>query len=88
VGPADITAAQALAIDRTNVLARLISTELTHELSPEDARATAAAHPDDWRAWRLVEHAAKDRDEVKAALDRVCTLSGNDAPECVLRRLR
>jgi hypothetical protein len=81
-------AAEALAIDRTNVLARLISTELTHEISPDDARATAAAHPDDWRAWRLVEHAVKDRAEVEAALGHVCALTGNDAPECVLRRLR
>ena len=88
VGPADIVAAEALAIDRTNVLARLINTELTHEISPDDARATAAAHPDDWRAWRLVEHAVKDRAEVQAALDRVCALADNDAPECVLRRLR
>ena len=88
VGPADTAAAEALAIDRTNVLARLISTELTHEILPDDARATAAAHPDDWRAWRLVEHAVKDRAEVAAALDRVCALTSNDAPECVLRRLR
>jgi hypothetical protein len=88
VGPAHIVAEEALAIDRTNVLARLINTELTHEISPDDARATAAAHPDDWRAWRLVEHAVKDRAEVEAALGRVCALTGNDAPECVLRTLR
>ena len=84
VGPADIAAAEALTIDRTNVLARLINTELTHEISPDDARATAAAHPDDWRAWRLIEHAVKDRAEVEAALARVCALTGNDAPECTL----
>jgi len=45
-------------------------------------------HPDDWRAWRLVAYAVKDRAEVEAALDRVCALTGNDAPECVLRGLR
>jgi hypothetical protein len=82
VGPADILAAEALAIDRTNVLARLINSGLTHELSPDDARATAAAHPDDWRAWRLVELAVKDPPEAEAARVRVCTLTGNDAPEC------
>ncbi|HEX8111983.1 MAG TPA: hypothetical protein VF516_29830 [Kofleriaceae bacterium] len=88
LGPADILAAEALAIDRTNVLARVINTELTHEISPDDARATAAAHPDDWRAWRLVVHAVKDRAEAEAALGRVCALTGNDAPECVLRAAR
>jgi uncharacterized protein DUF1570 len=82
VGPADIAAAEALAIDPTNVLARLINTELTHEISPDDARATAAAHPDDWRAWRLVELAVKDPPEAEAARARVCTLTRNDAPQC------
>jgi hypothetical protein len=82
VGPADISAAEALAIDPTNVLARLINAELTHEISPDDARATAAAHPDDWRAWRLVELAVKDPPEAEAARARVCTLTGSDAPEC------
>ena len=88
VGPVHIAAEEALAIDRTNLVARLINTELTHEIAPDDARATAAAHPDDWRAWRLVEHAVKDRAEVEAALSRVCALTGNGAPECVLRALR
>lgn len=82
VGPADVTSAEALAIDRTNLIARLINTELTHEISPDDARATAAAHPDDWRAWRLVEHAVTDRAEAEAARARVCALTANDAPEC------
>lgn len=82
VGPADIAAAESLAIDHTNVLARLINTELTHEISPDDARATAAAHPDDWRAWRLVELAVKDPPEAEAARARVCTLTRNDAPKC------
>ena len=88
VGPAHVAAEEALAVDRTNVLARVINAELTHEITPDDARATAAAHPDDWRAWRLVEHAVKDRAEAEAALGRVCALTGNDAPECVLRALR
>jgi hypothetical protein len=82
VGPADITAAEALAIDRTNLIARLINSELTHEIAPTDARATAAAYPDDWRAWRLVELAVKDQAEAEAARARVCALTGNDAPEC------
>jgi hypothetical protein len=63
-------------------IARLVNTELTHEIAPTEARATAAAHPDDWRAWRLVERAVKDRAEAEAARARVCTLTGNEAPEC------
>jgi hypothetical protein len=82
VGPADITAVEALAIDRTNLIARLINAELTHEIAPTDARATAAAYPDDWRAWRLVELAVKDQAEAEAARARVCALTGNDAPGC------
>lgn len=82
VAAAHIAAEEALAIDRTNVLARLIHAVLTHEISPDDARATAAAHPEDWRAWRLVELALKGGSEADAALDRVCALTGNDAPGC------
>jgi hypothetical protein len=82
VAAAHVAAEEALATDRTNVLARLINAELTHEISPDDARATAAAHPEDWRAWRLVELALKGRHEADAARDRVCALTGNDAPEC------
>jgi hypothetical protein len=82
VGPASITAAEALAIDRRNLLARLIDTEITHAIAPADARATAAAYPDDWRAWRLVELAVKDRAEAEAARARVCALTGNGAPGC------
>lgn len=82
VGPASITAAEALAIDRRNLLARLIDTEITHAIAPTDARATAAAYPDDWRAWRLVELAVKDRAEAEAARARVCALTGNGAPGC------
>jgi hypothetical protein len=44
----------ALTLDRTNVLARLVETQIVKTISADDARATAAAHPDDWRAWLLV----------------------------------
>jgi hypothetical protein len=88
VGPAHNLSEEALAVDRTNLLAQLINTELTHAIAPDDATATAAAHPDDWRAWRLVEIGVKDTAEAAAAVDRVCQLTANGAPECVLRRLR
>jgi hypothetical protein len=78
----------ALALDRTNVLAHLIATTLTHAISPEAARATAAAHPDDWRAQRLVVRAVHGTPEAAQALDRLCEMSGGTAPECGAARHR
>ena len=72
----------ALAIDPTNLLAQLALARLTHSIAAEDARATAAAHPDDWRALRLVElahHCTPEGDEVRA---RLCSISPNPLPEC------
>jgi hypothetical protein len=76
------TLSEALMIDRTNLLARLIDTAYTHSITPDDARATAAAHPDDWRAWRLVALALKGSPEGYRAMGRACALAGNEAPEC------
>lgn len=72
----------ALAIDRTHLIARLIEAEVTHSISPDDARAVAAAHPDDWRAWRLVERALRGTPEANAARERLCALAEGAAPEC------
>jgi len=76
------TLSEALMIDRTNLLARVIDTAHTHSIAPDDARATAAAHPDDWRAWRLVAFALKGSPEGYRAMGRACALAGNEAPEC------
>src|SRR5262249_35743774 len=67
----------ALALDRTNVLARIVATTLTHAITPDDARATAAAHADDWRALRLVGRALNGTPEADQAFLRMCALSGN-----------
>lgn len=72
----------ALALDSTNVLARITATTLTHTIAPDDARATATAHPDDWRALRLVERALHGTAEGDAATERLCAMSGGSAPEC------
>ncbi|HEX2691082.1 MAG TPA: DUF1570 domain-containing protein [Kofleriaceae bacterium] len=74
--------AAALAIDGTNVLARLVQAALTNSITPDDARATAAAHPDDWRAWWLVGFAVRNGPEATEALDKLCALAANEAPEC------
>lgn len=72
----------ALALDRTNVLARIVATTLTHTITADDARATAAAHPDDWRALRLVLRALHGSPEADESLDRLCAMAGATAPEC------
>jgi hypothetical protein len=75
-------ATAALAIDRTNVLAQLVKAEVTGAISPDDARATAAAHPDDWHAWRLVMRALRGSPEASQARVRLCTLAPQTVPEC------
>lgn len=88
----DMDAAQrdvdgALAVDRSNVLARLIKAALTQSITPDEARATAAAHPDDWRAQRLVMLASQGTAAADEALDRLCAMSANTAMECAHRRV-
>jgi hypothetical protein len=73
----------ALALDRTNLLARLIDAQLTDSIAPEVAREVAAAHPGDWRAWRLVARALHGTREGDAALAHLCALSARSAAECV-----
>jgi hypothetical protein len=73
---------QALVRDRTNVLARLIQAALSHTVALDDARATVAAHPEDWRALRLLELAQHGTPEGDAARARMCERSSNTPPEC------
>ena len=77
---ANLTAA--LALDRTNVLARLVEAEVAKSIEPNDARATAAAHPDDWRAWWLVVFAVQHGPEAAEALKKLCALAANEVPGC------
>jgi hypothetical protein len=65
----------ALALDANNVLAHVIGYEVTHQIDAGAARATASAHPDDWRAWWLVAAAVRTGDEAIAARDKACTLA-------------
>lgn len=77
---------RSLKLDPTNVVARLVEASLHQGLAPADARATAAAHPDDWRAWWLVAYALQPKPaaaiERAAALTRMCTLVGEDQDDC------
>jgi hypothetical protein len=52
------------------------------------AQHDAAAHPDDWRALRLVERALHGSPEADKALAQLCVVSANTAPECANRGAR
>jgi hypothetical protein len=74
---ADVAAA--LAVEPTNVLAHLLAASLGHiEITADDARAIAAVHEDDWRAWMLVAGAVQDSHieagEAEAARARACEI--------------
>jgi hypothetical protein len=64
-----------LVADPTNVIARLTELHRTKKISIVDARATAAAHPNDWRAWWLVT-VADPQDNASRA--KMCNLLDGD----------
>jgi hypothetical protein len=70
--------AAALTAEPTNVLAWVVKVSLGEKLAVEDARAVAAAHPDDWRAWWLattaLSEAQGDRAEVEHGRGKACRL--------------
>lgn len=82
---ADVDAA--LALDRTHVLARLIHAAITHQVALDDARATVAAHPGDWRALRLVELALHGTPEAEQVAAQICAMSAGTAPHCDTRHV-
>src|ERR1044071_2727386 len=59
-------------IEPTNVLANLLAHVHGHPVTFDAARAIAAAHPDDWHAWRLVVSTASTRDDAAPARDTAC----------------
>jgi len=67
--------AAAFAADPTNVIARLVEVSSTGKISLDDARATAKAHPDDWRAWILVLNAHSTGEENRTAVAHICELA-------------
>jgi hypothetical protein len=75
--PSEVAAdvARALAADPTNVLARVVDVVTTKRpTATADAHATAAAHPDDWRAWYLVLRAGASAVERNAVRAKICAL--------------
>ena len=71
--------AASLALDPTNVLARVLDvSHRKHLPSVAEASATSAAHPDDWRAWWLEVLARRatrtDDPAIATAAARACTL--------------
>jgi hypothetical protein len=75
---ADANATESLRLDPTNVLAMTMAYSLHHTVDAERARAAAAAHPDDWRAWLLVELAVKTGDEATQAHAKMCELAAGN----------
>jgi Protein of unknown function (DUF1570) len=73
------TVKAALAIDPAHLIAWMASDALGSSPSAEQARAVAAAHADDWRAWYLVVKALDSGAEQSHALERLCTL---DSEHC------
>jgi hypothetical protein len=71
--------AAALAADRTNVVANVLDAYI-HKRTPslEDARAITLAHADDFLAWLLLAQTTQNRDERRAAHDKVCALIADD----------
>jgi hypothetical protein len=78
---------RALAVEPTNLLARLLDDYLTRHVGTAEAHATAAAHPDDWRAWFLVLRAQTGAVEGAAVRAKLCALSANDAAVTVTKGL-
>lgn len=72
-GPAEIEAARR--VDPTNVLANWLAVTSGGAVTPDVARAIAAAHPDDWRAWLLAAVAIRSGDEAEAARRKACELA-------------
>ncbi len=68
----------ALAADKTNVLARMVQFQVAHAVPADEARATAAAHPDDWRAWWLLGYTLQQGPEAIEAHDKLCALATGD----------
>lgn len=75
---ADVAAA--LAAEPTHVLARLLALALDKsDITPDQARATARAHADDWRAWLLVAGAVSgSTEEAEAARTTACRLAATN----------
>jgi hypothetical protein len=66
---------EALAADSTHVLAHLVKAGYKQPITVDEARKVADAHPDDWRAWYLVGHAADwHGDPAREAWQKACAI--------------
>jgi hypothetical protein len=70
---------QALSADPSDVIANVLRASRDRDVTPDVARKVADAHPDDWRAWWLVEHAAHGGPEARDARAKMCALAQKDA---------
>jgi hypothetical protein len=70
--PSEVT--RALALAPRSVLPNLIQAAAKKSYDADTARAVAAAHPDDWRAWFLVAVATQGTPESQDARIKLCAL--------------
>ncbi len=73
----------AIALDPTDVTVRVIDMTLGRPIDAAAATATAAAHPDDWRAWMLVMRSARSPEERGVANAKMCAVAANDPSAAV-----
>ncbi|HTL32692.1 MAG TPA: DUF1570 domain-containing protein [Kofleriaceae bacterium] len=67
--------AEALAAEPTHLLAQLVRYGYKQPIALADAHKVADAHPDDWRAWYLVGHAADwHGEDAHVAWQKACAL--------------
>ncbi|HET9626227.1 MAG TPA: DUF1570 domain-containing protein [Kofleriaceae bacterium] len=85
LGKAHDLLGQALARDRTHVLARLVEAALPRVVTPAEAQAVVDAHPDDWRAWWLLALATPRGATRRAVVDHLCTITHEERELCAHR---
>lgn len=73
-GPIPKDVAHALAVDPTNVVARMILEARGVSTPLAVARRIVAAHPDDWRAWWIDAHAEPGGPTARSARAAMCAL--------------
>jgi hypothetical protein len=70
--PVEITAS--IAADPNEIVARMIESRVSNGIPVDAARAIVAAHPDDWRAWFLLNRALHEGSEAHDAYLKACEL--------------
>jgi tetratricopeptide (TPR) repeat protein len=82
IDKARAAAAAALALDRTHLLAWLVSVRFDVEPNAGEARAIATANAEDWRAWLMLRSVVEEGPDRDAANQRFCALAAREGNDC------